>query len=323
MHLFSGMRDWLAHLATTVGGTAVQLVSRIGNPASATVLALLAATIGWASDSSPAPAVQTGLVYATNGGIDLKFDMASPQGPGPFPAVICIHGGGDTKGDRADLKTVISDLAQHGFVAASIDYRLAPQFVFPSNIEDVKCAVRHVRAKAGDYRIDPNRIGALGFSAGGRLALMLGATQVKDGFDGSAHGAMAGDSAVQAVVNFYGPGEYAVDPSISREQMRIMAAGLGSPNPTPQLLSAASPMTYFHAGMPPIMTLHGVDDKLVPIDLSRRMHERLRGLGIAESLVEFPGQGHGFKGADVGKSLNLALMFLTQHLLKAGEKNAR
>src|SRR5205807_1312751 len=134
-------------------------------------------------------------------------------GAGPFPAVVCIHGGGWRAGSREQLsrpdkslgeRSFIETVAGHGYVAISISYRLAPAAKFPAQIEDCKAAGRWLRASAKKYRVDPKHIGAVGASAGGHLACLLGTTRKKDGFEGKG-GHADESSAVQAVVNFFGP----------------------------------------------------------------------------------------------------------------------
>src|SRR5262249_18458655 len=145
------------------------------------------------------------LVFGKGGGADLKLDLAMPkEGDGPFPAVVCIHGGGWVGGDRKQMKQTIEVLAGRGYVAISPEYRLAPRDRFPAQIEDCKAAVRWLRANAGKYHVDPRRIGSVGFAAGAHLACLLGVTKKDDGLEGKG-GNPEQSSAVQAVVSFFGP----------------------------------------------------------------------------------------------------------------------
>src|SRR6476469_216257 len=99
----------------------------------------------------------------------LQVDLARPDGEGPYPAVVCIHGGGFRAGNRQSYDGLIKKLAKNGYVAITVEYRLAPKYPFPAAIYDVKAAVRWLRANATKYHVDPNRIGATGDSAGGHL----------------------------------------------------------------------------------------------------------------------------------------------------------
>src|SRR5712691_2582929 len=104
--------------------------------------------------------------YANPAGQHLQLDLARPKtGVGPFPAVVCIHGGGFRAGTRQGYDGLCLKLAEHGYVAATVSYRLAPKYQFPAAIHDVKTAVRWLRANANKYKIDPDRIGVTGGSA--------------------------------------------------------------------------------------------------------------------------------------------------------------
>src|SRR5579884_678149 len=106
----------------------------------------------------------SGIVFGKGGETELKLDLAMPkEGEGPFPAIICLHGGGWVGGERQQMKGTIEAMAQRGYVAISPDYRLAPQDRFPAQIEDCKAALRWVRANAEKYRINPEKIGVFGF----------------------------------------------------------------------------------------------------------------------------------------------------------------
>jgi hypothetical protein len=150
-------------------------------------------------------AYEPGVEYANPDGQHLKLDLArAKDGDGPFPAVLCIHGGGFRAGSRQGYDALCLRLARGGYVAATIDYRLAPKYPFPAAVHDTKEAVRWLRANARKYRIDPERIGVTGGSAGGHLAQFLGVTRdVKDfGGDG---GNRDQPSRAACVVNQYGP----------------------------------------------------------------------------------------------------------------------
>ena len=259
-------------------------------------------------------AIQHGLVYGTVVGKSLILDLALPAGEGLHPAVVCIHGGAMVSGSRNDLATVIGELAKAGFVAVSIDYRLAPEAVFPAQVEDAKCAVRWLRATATEHRIDARRIGAMGFSAGGHLTLMLAFCQPACGFEGTG-GHAEQSSSIQAAVDFYGSADLRNDGTATREQQRIVASFLGTNDPASPLLATDSPITYVHRGTPPLLVMHGLADKLVPVAQSARLIDKVHEAGSPGELVTFPDQGHGFKGADASKSVTQAIRFLTDHLM--------
>ena len=122
------------------------------------------------------------VVYGTGGGENLLLDLAMPAGlTQPVPGVVWIHGGGWRGGNKGEFEKLIRDSARAGYVAVSIEYRLAPKHVFPAQVEDCKCAVRWLRANASKLHVDPNRIGVVGSSAGAHLSMMLGAMDSADG----------------------------------------------------------------------------------------------------------------------------------------------
>ena len=143
---------------------------------------------------------------------------------GHFPAVLVIHGGAWRGGNKADVGRVLHEFAARGYVAVSPQYRFCPKEVFPAQVHDVKAAVRWLKANAKERKVDPERIGAIGFSAGGHLALMLGVTGPADGLEGEVS-AGAPDSRVKAVVNYFGP----TDLAAKRHPRGLQAAGQGLP----------------------------------------------------------------------------------------------
>ena len=154
--------------------------------------------------------VERDLVYGKGGAVDLQLDLATPaQGKGPFPAVVCIHGGGWRGGSRQQLDGLIKVLAKRGFVAATVSYRLTDKAAFPAQIEDCKAAVRWLRANAEKYRIRADAVGAVGFSAGAHLASLLGTADKSAELEGQGGNADQ-SSRVQAVVSFFGPSDFTV-----------------------------------------------------------------------------------------------------------------
>src|SRR2546421_8914005 len=189
------------------------LLSRIAVPA-LVVLAAFAVAPAPAQKPPPKPPVPETVVfepdveYANPDGQHLQLDLARPKmGPGPFPAIICIHGGGFRAGTRQGYDSLCIKLAEQGYVAVTVSYRLAPKYPFPAAIHDVKAAVRWLRANAKKYAIDPDRIGVTGGSAGGHLAQFLGVTMGVPEFEGSG-GNPKYSSNVSCVVNYFGPSDF-------------------------------------------------------------------------------------------------------------------
>ena len=152
------------------------------------------------------------IVYGHTGGVDLKLDIGYPKGKGPFPVILFFHGGGWQQGDKWHMHRWIQKFASSGYAGVAVGYRFAPEFKWPSQIQDAKTAVRYLRAHAKELNIDPNRIGAMGESAGGYLALMLGVTSPPDGLDGENEYAEF-SSRVQAVTSFFSATDFTLPPT--------------------------------------------------------------------------------------------------------------
>jgi acetyl esterase/lipase len=233
------------------------------------------------------------VVYGHAGGEDLQLDLFAPKDvEGPFPAVVILHGGGWTKGTHEFFRPLAGALAARGYVAASVGYRMAPRHRFPSQIQDVKCAVRWLRANAERFRIDRERIAALGFSAGGHLALLLGLTQDKDEFEGDG-GNREQSSRVQAVINISGPTDLTRPewPEVTRTVFFDLLGG--SREQLADAYRTASPITYVHRGAPPVLTIHGTSDPVVPYEQAQLLHAALRKAKVSSRLIPLHGKNHG------------------------------
>src|SRR6266540_4176255 len=213
--------------------------------------------------SAPAFAELRGdIEFAVKGDVRLTLDAYVPEGAGPFPAVIVVHGGGFTRGDKQTyVKPLFEPLTRGAFAWFTISYRLAPAYRFPAAVEDVESAVEYVKTHAKQYKADPNRIGLVGESAGGHLVSFAGTRGKKN-------------SRVAAVVSFYGPHDLE---SRARSQETLsdsVKAFLGVSelgNKTWETLRSASPITHVSKDMPPYLLIHGTKDDLVPYDQSVRM----------------------------------------------------
>jgi acetyl esterase/lipase len=272
-----------------------------------------------ARDDKPKGAVrvETALVYGKGGDQDLKLDLAMPPtGDGPFPAVVCIHGGGWRAGKREDLRSLIETIAGRGFVAVTISYRLAPKAKFPAQIEDCKAAVRWLRANAKKYKVDPKHIGAVGFSAGGHLVSLLGTTRKKDDLEGKG-GNPDESSAVQAVVNFFGPTNFNDKDWTEGVENTFLVPILGaSYKDKPGLYKRLSPINYVTKEAPPFLFFHGTKDPLVGLRHSRQLAEKLKKAGVQATVVEMEGEGHGWTGKKLVQTLEQTIAFFDKHLGK-------
>ena len=204
---------------------------------------------------------ESGVEYANPDGQHLQLDIARPKtGTGPFPAVVCIHGGGFRAGKRDGYDGLCIRLAQHGYVAMTVSYRLAPKYQFPAAVHDTKAAVRWARANAAKYKIDPDRIGVTGGSAGGHLVAMLGATSGDKTFDVGEN--LNVSSEVTCAVDLFGVSDFTLPMPALVTNLRALFGG--APSERPELARSASPVHYVHAGQPPMLVVHGTADKLVP-----------------------------------------------------------
>lgn len=260
--------------------------------------------------------VDADVPYRTiDGGKDLKMDIAVPAGKGPFPAVLCVHGGAWRFGSRKDLDRLIRFLAAEGYVAASVSYRLLPDAKWPEPIEDCKTAVRFLRANASKYHLDKDRVGALGYSAGGHLAALLGVAGQDAGFEGKDGADQS--SRVQAVVDFFGPTDLAKYGDDESAQNSTFTPLLGVRyKDKPEAYTKASPIAYVSKDAPPFLVLHGTRDWLVPPAHSRELCAKLKACGARPELVEIEGAAHGFTGPDARRANDAALKFLAEHLKK-------
>jgi len=270
--------------------------------------------------------VETDVVYGKGGDQELKLDIAVPvDGAGPFPAVICVHGGAWRGGNKRDLAATIRTLASRGYVAASVQYRLCPQCLFPAQIEDCKCAVRFLRTHAAKYRIDPNRVGALGFSAGGHLVLLLGLTTNGDGLEGKGDLAMEQSeksSRVQAVCCFFGPTDLTKNDWKQDVQPLLTDFLGGTFQEKKDLYLKASPIFYVRkdAATPVFLFFHGTEDPLVPYDQSVRLPNALKGIGATAELVTVEGEAHGWRGEKLRRSVEQMQGFFDRQLKNAQSK---
>jgi len=211
------------------------------------------------------------------------------------PAILAIHGGGWRGGTKNGYGRGVAKLAQHGYVVVSVDYVLSGpgRPTWPDNLNDVREAVRWVRRHARDYTIDPTRIAALGASAGGHLAALLGT---------NAHGSDP-ETSVQAVVDFYGPTDLA---QLYKSPGAVLPLSLylgQTPAEAPELYADASPLFYTSRDDAPTLIFHGETDDLVPVTQSADLADRLRSVGVPAKVIVVKGAGHSFGFKVQGRDL--------------------
>jgi acetyl esterase len=223
--------------------------------------------------------------FSRAGGVVLRLDASVPEGAGPFPAAILVHGGGWVRGDRrTDVAPLFQPLSDAGIAWFSIDYRLqADPLRFGVAVNDVEAAVRFVKEHAAEYRIDPNRIALIGESAGGHLAAMA---------------ALNGKISVKAVVALYAPTNLVAllkDSDLIPDQIRDQVRGTAIEGLLMARLAQLSPIEKVFAGMPPFLLIHGTADAIVPFDQSGAMCDRMKSVGADCQLFAVPRAGHGLR----------------------------
>jgi acetyl esterase len=222
--------------------------------------------------------------YARVDGVILTLDAHIPDGSGPFAAAILVHGGGWVAGDKEQYITYIfHPLTAAGFAWFSINYRLAPQYKFPANAEDVESAIRHVKANAAKYKVDTRRIVLIGESAGGHLVSYVGARSRPE-------------LGVAAVVSMYGIHDF-ISASLAWKPLPteiLQLFGIPEVNAeTAPLLIEASPVMYVSRNMPPFLLMHGSKDEDVPYQQSVEMCQRMKTVGAHCDLITIEGAPHG------------------------------
>jgi acetyl esterase/lipase len=257
---------------------------------------------------------ERGIEYANPQETHLQLDLARPKtGDGPFPAIVCIHGGGFRAGTRDGYDKTCMMLAEHGYVAVTITYRLAPMHQFPAAVEDSKAAVRWLRANADKYHVDPNRIGTMGGSAGGHLALFLGVTGGVKQFEGE--GNLDQSSSVACVVSYYGPSDFTKSYGKSVDAAVVLPLWLGgNVEEKRHEHIVASPLYWVTPAAPPTLCIHGTADKYVAHEQAEWIVEKLKACMVEAELLTLDGAGHGFKGDDAKKADAAMLEFFDKHL---------
>lgn len=258
----------------------------------------------------------------------LTLDLTLPKGVGPFPLVVFIHGGAWLAGDPTVTNPTyrkldfINKLLEAGYAVSRISYRFTSEGIFPMQLYDCKSAIRFLRVNAANFSVDPDRFAAMGDSAGGHLASLVGLTGHRPELEGEVGKAKA-SSAVQAVVNWFGPAELltmqsqridqnwsSVDDPKSPESRLI--GGAVQTNQAAAI--AASPVNYVHSNAPPFLIQHGTADRLVPHAQSVALTNGLKRAGCDVTLSTIEGADHCFWGVDHKGIVEEVIAFLNVKL---------
>jgi acetyl esterase/lipase len=229
------------------------------------------------------------VVYATHGR-PLRMHVLLPRtAAASRPAIVFIHGGGWTEGSRQRGLPSLIHFVKKGYVAASIEYRLSGEAIFPAQIEDVRAAIAYIRTHASDLGVDPHRIAVWGQSAGGHLAALAGTS-------------LKGAARPDAVIDWNGPTDFLEPRELARLEKRkadqkqptfAMERLLGGPvNERRELAAAANPIRWVTPDDPPFLILHGSADEEVSITQSELLRDALANAGVEVTLEVFPGEGH-------------------------------
>jgi acetyl esterase/lipase len=281
------------------------------------------------SVNSKGQTIWQNVAYATPMGFrPLMIDLTLPEGAGDFPLVVFIHGGGWLSGHLTVSSPIYRKLDHHekllaaGFAVARISYRFSSEGAFPMQLHDCKSAIRFLRNRASTFRISPHRIAAMGDSAGGHLASLLGLTNNKADLEGQV-GDIRGSSDVQAVVNWFGPADLLTmeAQSIGRElgskdahgsaESRLIGATLQDHK---TLAKAASPLNYVSSAAPPFLIQHGTADRLVAYAQSQVLADKLKAAGCDVTLSAIKGADHCFWGVDGAGIVEEVISFLKRVL---------
>jgi acetyl esterase/lipase len=273
------------------------------------VLALLALTVRAAEPPADVEFTRD-VVYGKAGDVDLKLNIARPKdAKDPLPLVLFIHGGGWVAGGREGHDPQTWDFAKRGYVAATVGYRLTGVAKWPAQVNDVKCAVRYLRANASRYGIDPDHIGAVGFSAGAHLAMMLAVAGKDDGLEGDG-GSPEQSSAIHAAVSFFGPTDLARDdvPLAGHNLVEKLVGHL--PEKGNKACESASPVCYVSKGDAPLLLFQGTADPLVPANQATVMADAMAKAQVPGRVELILNAGHGWSGAELTRTVDATTAFL-------------
>ena len=245
------------------------------------------------------------IVYSKVGERELMLDAMIPRDDGLHPAVLVVHGGAWRSGNRRQLRGYANTLASRGFVCFAIDYRLAPADKFPAQIDDCREAVKWIRSHAAEYKVNPDKLGAIGYSAGGHLVSLLATT-------GEAPGESNGniDTRLQAVVAGGAPTDFRTFPDNGSWAEYWMGGDLKT---VPEKFRNASATAFVDKNDPPAFFFNGTADELVPLAWSKSCHEALKACGVKTEMHTIDGVGH-IQAAMNPEALEKAYTFLEREL---------
>lgn len=256
--------------------------------------------------------------YAKVDGHSLRLDLYYPKVDTRPPVIVWVHGGAWRRGSKSSMP--LTDLLEHGYAIASIDYRLSPVARFPAQIHDCKAAIRFLRGTADQYGLDAERIGIAGSSAGGHLVALVGVTNGHPDLEGDVGDHDDESSDVQAIVDYYGPTNFLTILQQSTPHglsVRVPALQLllgDDPDKLPELARLASPVFHVDKNDPPLLLIHGDQDPQVPINQSHELHAKYKQLGLRVTFEVVHGGAHGGDGFFDERRKELVRVFFDESL---------
>ena len=256
------------------------------------------------------------VVYGQAGGHDLKLDLYLPAVPAAgkkgWPVVVYVHGGGWRVGGKKEGKQYAELFNRNGIALASIDYRLSGEAIWPAQILDAKTAVRWLRANARRSGLDPERIGAMGASAGGHLVALLGTTAGVAALEDRSEGSPEASSRVRAVCDISGPTDLSIPTDSLIGRLSVRGELDGPAEEKPDLVRQADPSRYVKGGEPPFLLIFGEQDRLVVPEHAYKLEKALKAHGDNVTLDLVPGGKHvPMRGQ---KQRDEAVAFFKKHL---------
>lgn len=240
--------------------------------------------------------MQPDVVYGSANNTPLKLDIWYPRdNPNPTTTVVYIHGGGWIFGSKEGAVYQLLPYLERGWRVVNVEYRMAGNSLAPGSVEDTRCALRWIYRNAAQWKFDTSKIILTGHSAGGHLSLITGMLPDGTALDNRCYAnEKYGDvpMKVAAIINWYGISD--VNDLIKGPNVRNYAAmWMGSLPNAEEVAKSVSPLTYVRPGLPPIISIHGDKDSVVPYSHSVRLHEALKKTNNVEQLVTIEGGDHG------------------------------